>query len=81
MLEEKVSEIEESIDKEDRRVVMLKDVTARLKCVILVNIIFVTSRWKNGEVEATLTKISLEVVIRCFPPNFFRSVKDTFWQS
>ena len=63
MLEEKVSEIEESIDKEDRKVVILKDVTARLKSIFLVNIIFVTSRWENGEVEATLTKISLEVAI------------------
>ena len=41
MLEEKASDVEESIDKEDRRVVMLKDVTARLERIILVNIILV----------------------------------------
>ena len=61
MLEEKVSEIKDSSEKEDRRVVMLKDVTARLKSII--SIISGTSRWENGEVEATLTKISLEVAI------------------
>ena len=63
MLEEKVSEIKDSSEKEDRRVVMLKDVTARLKSVISIIIISVTSRWENGEEEATLTKISLEVAI------------------
>lgn len=63
MLEEKVSEIKDSSEKEDRRVVMLKDVTARLKSVISIIIISVTSRWEKGEVEATLTKISLEVAI------------------
>ena len=41
MLEEKVSDIEESSDKEDRRVVMLNDVTARWKSIILVIISFV----------------------------------------
>ena len=79
MLEEKSSDVLESSDKEDRRVVMLKDVTARLERIILiiilviiisvlttlVNIIYVyiISRWENGEVEATLTKISLEVAL------------------
>ena len=63
MLEEKVSEIKDSSEKEDRRVVMLKDVTARLKSLISIIIISVTSRWEKGEVEATLTKISLEVAI------------------
>ena len=61
MLEEKVSVIEESSDKEDRRVVLLTDVTARLKSISLVIISLVMCRWDNGEGEATLTKISLEV--------------------
>ena len=63
MLEEKVSEIKESSEKEDTRVVMLKDVTARLKSIISIIIISDATRWENGEVEATLTKISLEVAI------------------
>ena len=81
MLEEKVSEIKETSEKEDRGVAMLKDVTARLKSVISIIIISDATRWENGEVEATLTKISLEVAISCFPPNFCRSVEDTCWQS
>ena len=65
MLEEKVSDIEESSDKEDRGVVLLKDVAARLKSTILIITSFATSRWENGEGEGegTLTKISLEVAI------------------
>ena len=83
MLEEKANNVEESRNKEDRNVVMLKDVTARLRSVVLVIIIYVLliiiiyvliilviiihvyviSRWENGEEEATLTKISLEVAI------------------
>ena len=64
MLEEKVvSDNEESSDKEDRRVVMLNNVTARWKSIVLVIISFVTSRWESGEGEPTLTKISLEVAI------------------
>ena len=63
MLEEKVSEIKDSSEKEDRRVVMLKDVTARLKSIISIIIISDATRWENGEGEATLTKISLEVAI------------------
>ena len=39
MLEEKARDVEESSGKEDRRVVMLKDVTARLESIILVIII------------------------------------------
>ena len=61
MLEEKVSDIDESSDKEDRGVVLLKDVSARLKIWIITS--FATSRWENGEGEETLTKISLEVAI------------------
>ena len=76
MLEEKSNDVEESRNKEDRNVVMLKDVTARLRSVVLHLIIIyvliilviiihvnVISRWENGEEEATLTKISLEVAI------------------
>ena len=63
MLEEKSSDVLESSDKEDRRVVMLNNVTARWKSIVLVIISFVTSRWESGEGEPTLTKISLEVAI------------------
>ena len=41
MLEEKASDVEQSSDKEDRRVVMLKDVTARLERIILIIILVI----------------------------------------